>query len=97
MHACSVHYKYCIQPAFRLYTTVMQSAFSKGSWFRVGGRPEYYTTLIFVSQCVKLIHLRMISLINVSLPGIVYRVLLSNQNLSPRLNIIVILLIYRHF
>jgi len=41
--------------------------------------------------------LRTITLIDVSLPGIVYRVLLSHQNLSPRLNIILNLLIYRHF
>jgi len=34
--------------------------------------------LIFESQCVELIHLRTISLFDVSLPGIVYRVLLSN-------------------
>jgi len=45
----------------------------------------------------KLIHLRTISLIDVSLHGIVYRILLSNQNLSPRLNISLNLLIYRHF
>jgi len=38
-----------------------------------------------------------ISLIDVSLPGIVYRVLLSNQNMSSRLNIISDLLIYLHF
>jgi len=31
------------------------------------------------------------------LPGIVYQVLLSNQNLLPRLNIILNLLIYRYF
>jgi len=64
-------------------------------------RGTYYilfiTTLIFESQCVELIHLRTISLIDVSLPGIVYRVLLSNQYLSPRLNIILNLLIYRPF
>jgi len=36
-------------------------------------------------------------LIDVSRPGIVNRVLLSNQNVSPRLNIILNLLIYRHF
>jgi len=48
----------------------------------------FITTLIFGSHCVELIHLRTISLIDVSLPGIVYRVLLSNQNLSRRLNII---------
>jgi len=40
----------------------------------------FIMTLIFESQCVELIHLKTISLINVSLPVIVYRVLLSNQN-----------------
>jgi len=49
-----------------------------------------------IRKRVKLIHLRTISLIDVSLPGIVF--LLSNQNnMSPRLNIILNLLIYRHF
>jgi len=49
----------------------------------------FIMTLIFEShECVKLIHMRMISLIDMSLPGIVYRVVLSNQNLSPRLNLI---------
>jgi len=57
----------------------------------------FITTLIFVSQCVELIHLRTISLIDVSPPGIVYRVLLSNKNMSPRLNINLNVLIYRHF
>jgi len=47
-------------------------------------------------RCVELIHLRTISLNDVSLPGIVYQVLLSNQNMSPRLNIILNLLIYRN-
>jgi len=56
-----------------------------------------YHDLNIRSQCVELIHLRTISLIDVSVPGIVYRALLSNQNLSPRLNIILNLLIYRHF
>jgi len=37
------------------------------------------TTLIFENQSVELIHLRTISLIDVSLPGIVYRVLLSKS------------------
>jgi len=50
-------------------------------------------TLIFESQCVELIQFRTISLIY----GIVYQVLLSNQNMSPRLNIILDLLIYLHF
>jgi len=53
--------------------------------------------LIFKSQCVELLHLRTISLIVVSLPGIVYRVLLSNQNMLPRLNLILDLLIYLNF
>jgi len=57
----------------------------------------FITTLIFESQCVKLIHLRTISLIDMFLPGIVYLILLSNQNLSPHLNTILNLLIYRHF
>jgi len=55
----------------------------------------FITTLIFESHCVEQIHLRTISLMDV--PGIVYQVLLSNQNLSPRLNIILDLLIYRRF
>jgi len=45
-------------------------------------------------MCRELIHLRSISLIDVSLPGIVYRVLLLNQSLPPRLYIILDLLIY---
>jgi len=57
----------------------------------------FIMTLIYESQCVELIHLRTISVIGVSLLGIVYRVLLSNQNLLPRLNIILNLLIFRHF
>jgi len=57
----------------------------------------FVTALIFESQCVEIIHLRTNSLIDVSLPGIVCHFLLSNQNLSPRLNIILNLLIYRHF
>jgi len=50
----------------------------------------FIMTLIFESQCVELIHLRTISLIDVSLPGIVYQVLLSNQNkyvASSKLNL----------
>jgi len=57
----------------------------------------FITTSIFESQWFELIHLRTISLVDVSLPGIVYRVLLSNENLSPRFNIILNLLIYHHF
>jgi len=57
----------------------------------------YITTSIFESQCVTLIHLRKIFLIDVSLPGLVYQILLSKQYLSPHLNIILNLLIYRHF
>jgi len=45
-------------------------------------------------MCRELIRLRSISLIDVSLPGIVYRVLLLNQSLPPRLYIILDLLIY---
>ena len=45
-------------------------------------------------RCVDLIHLRTISLIDVSLPG---TVILSNQNLSHRLNITLDLLICLHF
>jgi len=37
---------------------------------------------------VELIHLRTTSLIDASLPRIVYRLLLSNQNLPPRLYLI---------
>jgi len=51
-------------------------------------------TLILESQSVKLIHLRTISLIDVSLSGIVYRVLSLHQNMSPHLNIILDLLIF---
>jgi len=58
--------------------------------------PPYIMTLIFESQYVEVIHLRTISLIDVSLPGIIYRVFLSYQDLLPRLNIILDLLIYLH-
>jgi len=47
---------------------------------------------VFYPQCCVLSFL-----IDVYLPGIVYRILLSKQNLSPHLNIILNLLIYRHF
>jgi len=57
----------------------------------------FIMTLIFENQCVELIHLRTISLIDVYLPGLIYRVILSNQNMSPRLSIILDLLIYLHF
>jgi len=57
----------------------------------------FIMTELFESECVELIHLRTISLIDVSLPEIIYRVLLSNQNMSHRLYIILDLLIYLHF
>jgi len=57
----------------------------------------FIMTLTFESQCVQLIHLRTISLIDVSLPGLVYRVILPNQNMSPCLSTILDLLIYLHF
>jgi len=56
----------------------------------------FITTLIFESQCVKLIHLRTIASIDVLMPGIVYRIILSNRNLTPYLNIFLNILINRH-
>jgi len=56
----------------------------------------FIKSLIFESQCVELIHLRTISLMDVSQPGIVYRVFLSNHNLSHRSYISLDLLIYLH-
>jgi len=50
----------------------------------------FIMTLTFESQCVELIHLRTISLIEMFLPEMVYRVLLSNLNLSPRSDLLVI-------
>ena len=57
----------------------------------------FIMTLVFESLCVDLIHLRTISLIDVSLPGTIYRFILSNQNLSHRLKIILDQLICLHF
>jgi len=74
---------------------------SPSEYFNVNMPPyslhSVYHDFIFESQCVKLIYLRTIFLNVVSLPGIVYRIILSKQNLLPHLNIILNLLIYRHF
>ena len=56
----------------------------------------FHMCLICVSHCVEQIIFRMISLIDVSLLGIVYLVIWSIQTLLPPLNTILELLIYLH-
>jgi len=57
----------------------------------------FIMTLIFESQCVELIHWSIISLVDVSLPGIVDRALCQFKICPPRLNTILDLLMYIHF
>ena len=56
----------------------------------------FHMCLIFESHCVERIILRMISLIDVCLPGTVGLVFWLIQNLLPPLNTIFELLIYLH-